>query len=209
MSGVTYTAGFKQSLFVTLFFWLTPIYINFMMFPSIRSLINLLLMSIIIYGMVLIQHAIHQFTGKSSVHIDLNIAKKIFVAGIALSLAPLPIFIYINISIWMWIISLGLLGISLAALYSISRDAIYSNEFIIAPVVFLMFIGSYIVFTGSLPLAKLLLMYLSISLLYWLLLFCYRVITGDYGCPIDIEVVSKLVILFFVSLILFGIALII
>jgi len=199
--GVTFTKGIIPQLLVLVFFWLTPVYINLMLRPpSVVDAIKAVLLAIGIAGVMVFQHQLHRVLGASSlkepgsVKISLVGLIVAFTAGVILTFISTPL-------LWVW----ALVGLVLTVLYTITRRWIYSNEFIVGFTYTTILLGTCTVLNGALlPPLGILVFFVGLGQLIGLIDYVYRVITGDYGCPIPQETLVKLVVWLFVAIMLTG-----
>ena len=202
VKGITFTKGIIPQLLVLAFFWLTPVYINLTLIKQLSAIdaIKALLMAIGIAGVMTFQHQLHRFYGSSSVKEPGNMEVGLAGLGVGLVAGIALTFISTHL-LWIWAST----GLALTALYTISRRWIYSNEFIVGLVYTCMLLGAYTVFNVALlpPLGTLVL-FIGLGQFIGLMDFAYRVITGDYGCPVPQETLSKLVLWLFVTLMVIG-----
>jgi hypothetical protein len=110
---------------------------------------------------------------------------------------------YITYLLWVWVV-VGVLSIFG---YSLTRKFWYSNEILAGIAWSSIFFGSYTVLTHKLlPPLNITIMFMALAILYGLITFVYRVITGDYGCPINRSVINKLVVQLFIGTMLLGLS---
>jgi len=205
--GVSYT-DIKGSIVVALLFWFTPIYIALLYTrpePSIVNIIKTALLFIGVFSAMMLQHLLHRFTKASSNPLPVNPKHMILSATVAfacaliLSLLSTPL-------LWVWII----LGVLTIFGYSLTRRVWYSNEILAGITWSTIFFGTYTLFTNNLlPSLNVLLLFVALAGYYGLIVFVYRVITGDYGCPIPREVVNKLILQLFISTMILGLSIVV
>jgi hypothetical protein len=195
---VTYT-DLKGSIIVALLFWFTPIYIAFLYIrpePSIANIIKTVLLFIGVFSAMMLQHLLHRFTKASSNPLPVDPRHMIVLATVAFACA-LILSVLSTALLWVWII----LGVLAIFGYSLTRRFWYSNEILIGIAWSAIFFGTYTLYTSKLlPPLNVLLMFIGLAGYYGLFGFVYRVVTGDYGCPIPREVFNKLILQLFISI---------
>jgi hypothetical protein len=207
MSKVTYT-DFKGSIIVALLFWFTPIYIALLYTrpaPSMINIIKTILLFIGVFSAMMLQHLLHRFTKASSNPLPVDPKHMVLSATVAFACALLLTLLSTPL-IWIWII----LGVLTIFGYSLTRRFWYSNEILIGIAWSAIFFGSYTLFTKLLlpPPPNITLMF-GLAGYIGLIGFVYRVITGDYGCPIPREVVNKLFLQLFISTMILGMSIVV
>lgn len=200
MSEISFTRGLSRQLFILLFWWLPTVYINLMLSFSLMNCIKAVLIAVGIAGVLVFQHELHRHYGVSSLREPANMRKALM--GLALAVA-MGIFLTFLSTPWLWLWAVA--GVSLAAAYTITRRFIYSNEWLAGLAWGTGLFGTYTVFNNVLlPPLGMALFFLGVALLQGLMVFVYRVITGDYGVPIPLDLLMKLVLWLFVALMLLG-----
>jgi hypothetical protein len=207
VSKVTYT-DLKGSIIVALLFWFTPIYIALLYIrpePSIANIIKMMLLFIGVFSAMMLQHLLHRFMKVSSnphpvdpKHIVIS-ATIAFACALLLTVLSTPL-------LWVWII----LGVLTIFGYSLTRRLWYSNEILAGIAWSAIFFGTYTLFVNKLlPPLNITLMFIGLAGYYGLIGFVYRVVTGDYGCPIPREVVNKLILQLFISTMILGLSIVV
>jgi 4-hydroxybenzoate polyprenyltransferase len=105
--------------------------------------------------------------------------------------------------LWVWIT----LGVLTTFGYSLTRRIWYSNEILAGIAWSTIFFGTYTLFTNNLlPPLNVLLLFVALAGYYGFVVFVYRVITGDYGCPIERKIINKLILQLFISTMILGLS---
>jgi 4-hydroxybenzoate polyprenyltransferase len=107
--------------------------------------------------------------------------------------------------LWVWII----LGVLTIFGYSLTRRFWYSNEILAGIAWSATFFGTYTLFTKLLPPLSVTLMFIGLTGYYGLMGFVYRVVTGDYGCPIERKIINKLILQLFISTMILGLSIVV
>jgi hypothetical protein len=202
--GVTYT-DIKGSVIVALLFWFTPLYIALMYVKTDLSLLNIVKIVLLFIGVffaMLSQHMLHRLVGVSSVKQPTR--KEQFIVPLTIaSLIAVALTVVSTHLIWVWIA----IGAATMFAYSLTRRFWYSNEILVGIAWSAVFFGAYTTLTHNLlPPANVALIFIALAVFYGVIAFCYRVITGDYGCPIPRSVVNKLIVQLFIGTMLLGLA---
>jgi len=204
MSKVTYT-DLKGSIIVALLFWFPAIYIALLYIrpePSIANIIKTALLFIGVFSAMMLQHLLHRFTNVSSNPLPVDPKQMLVTATVSLACALLLTVLSTPL-LWVWII----LGVLTIFGYSLTRRVWYSNEILAGIAWSATFFGTYTLYTSKLlPPLNIILMFIGFAGYYGLIVFMYRVITGDYGCPIPREVVNKLLLQLFISTMILGLS---
>jgi len=204
---VTYT-DLKGSIIVALLFWFVPIYIALLYTrpdPSTVNIIKTALLFIGVFSAMMFHHLLHRFTKASSNPLPVNPKYMVLSATVAFTCALLLTVLSTPL-LWVWII----LGVLAIFGYSLTRRVWYLNEILIGIVWSAIFFGSYTFFTKLLlPPLNITLMFIGLAGYYGLIGFVYRVITGDYGCPIPREAVNKLILQLMISTMILGLSIVV
>jgi len=194
---VTYT-DLKGSVIVALLLWFTPIYICVMYVRpelNVMNILKLLLVFTGVFSAMLSQHMLHRYLRVSSVKSEATMFSVLTPLSVAICVA-----IYLSFITTVYVLLWSFIGFVLLTSYSITRKFWYSNEILAGLAWSSIFFGSYTVLTNELlPPYPITMMFLGLAGYYGLIVFCYRVITGDYKCPVNRKVVSKLLIWLFIS----------
>ena len=202
MSKVTYT-DLKGSIIVALLFWFTPIYIALLYLKpelSILNIVKTVLLFIGVFSAMMLQHLLHRFMKVSSNPLPVDPKQMLVTATVAFACALL---LTSTPLLWIWIV----IGIITIFGYSLMRRIWYSNEILAGIAWSTIFFGTYTLFTNNLlPPLNITLMFIGLAGYYGLIVFVYRVITGDYGCPIPRETINKLILQLFISTMILGLS---
>lgn len=202
--GVTYT-DIKGSVIVGLLFWFTPIYISLLYIkPEMThlTLAKIGLLFIGVFSAMLSQHMLHRLTGASSVKQPTR--KEHFISALTAAFLTAVVLTMLSTHlIWVWIT----IGTFTIFAYSLTRRFWYSNEILVGVAWSCIFFGSHTVLTGRIiPPFNVTLMFIALAVFYGLLGFVYRVITGDYGCPIPRSVINIVILQVFIATMLLGLS---
>jgi hypothetical protein len=170
--------------------------------PSLQNIAKTVVLFIGVFSAMMTQHLVHRFTKMSSNPLPVDPKQMLVTATVAFACALLLTILSTPL-LWVWII----LGVLAIFGYSLTRRVWYSNEILAGIAWSTIFFGTYTLFTNSLlPPPNVLLVFVALAGYYGLIVFVYRVITGDYGCPIPRETINKLILQLFISTMILGLS---